>query len=313
MTSAGVPQSEANDSGPLSEAPQGASVFDFLYHDVRRVGSFLAQFETYGVPSQVKATESASRSEGSRTTAGGGVDVLTFVKAQAGLEMTAGNEERDTAERTYDPLWTNARTLLDYLASHDLVQRDLWAARLGQFVLAQGTLIVLDLAMLRTAWEKPTVKKLLNRSSQHAVAARPHGGGKGQGGSNSDAQLLIEMLTILPHSIQAHLVGTNYSVWCTLSEESLTGLSSDLVLKHGAFVPGEWRMLGILDALPDPKYEAPAGETTPESIDEVVAANAGTSMGTVAAQLAPVARELLGRPRTSFGITPLLIFREVSG
>jgi hypothetical protein len=33
----------------------------------------------------------------------------------------------------------------------------------------------------------------------------------------------------------------------------------------------------------------------------------------MSANLANVSRNLLGRPRTHFGITPLLIFREVSG
>lgn len=298
MPSDEVRASDENDSElPHGDQPSG-SVYDFLYHDARRVGSFLAQFETYGVPSQVKATESTGRSGVVKTAVQVGFKVLA--KAEGALEVTSGDDERDTAERTYDPLWTNARMLLDYLAEHGLVQQDVFMARLGQFVLAKGTLIVLDAAMLKAAWGKSSVKKIVAASAPSQKNAK------------ADMDLILDLLPILPHSIQANLVGAGYTVWCGLANESLVGSSSDVVLKHGAYVQGEWHLLGILDALPDSKDEPVPGEEPPQHIDDVVAAHAGTMVGGLAAKLAPVVRELLGRPRTAYGMTPLLIFREVS-
>jgi hypothetical protein len=295
MRSAEVPPSDANDSGPQSEDQQSGSVLDFLYHDARRVGSFLAQFETYGVPSQVKATESAGRSETTRTTAVGDFGIPAVAKAQGSVDASESEDERDTAERTYDPLWTNARTLLDYLAERDLIQRDLWSASIGQFVLAKGVLLVLDVGMLEAAWEKPTIKRLIKLGARGSATppTRPtkgKGGGKAQDSQTSDADLLVELLTVLPHSLQAHLVGDNYSAWCGLATSSLVGMSSDLVLKHGSFVPGVWHMLGILDAVPDlvPDSDIDARGLGP--LDAAMVDAAGTVVGALAAQLATVAR-----------------------
>lgn len=310
MTSAEAQPSDASDSEPPSEVHRSGSVFDFLYHDARRVGSFLAQFEMYGVPAQVRATESAGRTATTRLSGQAGANLLTAVKANAALDLAVADDERDAAERTYDPLWTNARALLDYLFERDLIRRDLWDARVGQFVLASGSLIVLDVAMLKAAWDKPSVKKLVTQGAQ-VPAAKGHR--KGHAAPPSQAQLLIELLTVLPHSLQAHLLGADYSVWCSLSESSLVGMSSDLVLKHGALVPGEWHILGVLDAQPDVIGESEETSAVAAALDAAVAGTAGTAVGTLAAQLAPVVRQLLGRPRPSFGMTPLLIFREVSG
>lgn len=303
-----------NDSGQLLPGRAGDSVFDFLYHDARRVGSFLAQFETYGVPSGVTATESAGRSTLTKTTAGAGLKVPALAKAEGALEVTSSDDERDMAERTYDPLWTNARALLDYLAARDLINRDLLTARLGQFVLASGTLIVLDVAMLKAAWEKPMVRRFVTQGARANVQGSAKGQSKSsRNGKQSDADLFLELLPVFPHSLQAHVVGADYSAWCSLAEASLVGMSSDVVLKHGSLVPGEWHVLGILDAVPDPDNDPGVSAGSLGHRDAAVVTAAGTAVGSLVAQLAPMARQFLGRPYTSYGLTPLLIFREVSG
>lgn len=108
-------ESEESVSEPQQEAHPSNSVYDFLYHDARRVASFLAQFGSYGVLSQVKATESSGQAATSRTLLGGGFNVPLVAQGQATVDATTSDDERDTAERTYDPLWTHARTLLNYL------------------------------------------------------------------------------------------------------------------------------------------------------------------------------------------------------
>jgi hypothetical protein len=95
------------------------------------------------------------------------------------------------------------------------------------------------------------------------------------------------------------------------SPVSLVGLSTDLVLKHGAYVPGKWRMLGVLDARPESEVD-PANAGQLNNLEKAVANLAGTPIGRVTAQLSPQVRRLLGRPRLAFGMTPLLIFRGVS-
>ena len=83
--------------------------------------------------------------------------------------------------------------------------------------------------------------------------------------------------------------------------------TSDLLLKHGSIIQGEWAIVGVLDAMPD-------GGAPAEGYDaEFASLLGGSVIGTAAAHLGPVARNMLGRPAGSYGMTPLLIFREISG
>lgn len=77
---------------------------------------------------------------------------------QATVYSTTSVDEHDTAERTCNPLWTRARTLLNYLTYDGMICRDIWEARLGQFVLVKGALIVLDASLLKAAWDKPEIE-----------------------------------------------------------------------------------------------------------------------------------------------------------
>jgi hypothetical protein len=82
----------------------------------------------------------------------------------------------------------------------------------------------------------------------------------------------------------------------------MTNEPTDIVLKHGNRIPGEWAILGVLDALPDHQG------SEPEDPDfGVVEEMAAKMVGVVA----PVTRTVLGRPSSHFGVTPLLIFREI--
>ena len=74
----------------------------------------------------------------------------------------------------------------------------------------------------------------------------------------------------------------------------------DLLLKHGFFIAGEWKVLGILDALPDSDNLNIDYSFLPEF--QKTLANYST-----------IVRPRFGRDPDSFGITPLMIFREVSG
>jgi hypothetical protein len=71
-------------------------------------------------------------------------------------------------------------------------------------------------------------------------------------------------------------------------------------------------MVGILDAFLDDVI--PSLEADPERF--VAYQTAALSLGSLSdfiAAITPIARMTLGRPQGSFGMTPLLIFREVAG
>lgn len=116
----------------------------------------------------------------------------------------------------------------------------------------------------------------------------------------------------MPHAIQAHLLlDDGNTVWFTLSQDSLVGQSSDLMLKHGSYVPGQWAVVGVLDAMPQNKPKEGEKPLGLNDAEQAVVKLAETQIGSLTARLSPVARRLLGRPDHTFGVTPLLIFRDV--
>jgi hypothetical protein len=110
-------KNDANASEGRPRDPENSSVYDFLYHDARRIAAFLAQFETYGVLQGVKSHESVGRSSATKATANAGIDFANLARGGMAVDGTVTDDERDAAERTYDPLWRNATALLDYLGS----------------------------------------------------------------------------------------------------------------------------------------------------------------------------------------------------
>ncbi|MBS7588308.1 DUF6414 family protein [Ancylobacter defluvii] len=309
--------SDARGSEAQSTARGKNSVYDFLYHDARRVASYLAQFQSYGSTQSVRATESVGRTSTRRTSASANIGVPGVAGGRTDLDIQNVDDEKDVAEHIYDPLWTNARTLLDFLAENDMVERDIQTARIGQFVLIRGTILLFDLAMLKGAWEKAPIQKLMKAGADPIPAGnraeRRANGVKSKSPSSQISDhidLVLSLLSILPHSIQIKMITAGGGVWSTLDEASIVGRSGDLVLKHGAVIEGDWYMLGILDAQP---YVADMRSEDGELFTEVFAKMAGTEVAQLAARLAPAARSVLGRPPLTWGVTPLLIFRDVNG
>jgi hypothetical protein len=193
------------DSARQPEDRKNNLVFDFLYHDARRIASFLAQFQTYGVLQQVRATESVGRIGSSKATASAGVDVPAIARGGVAIDGTVTDEERDAAERTFDPLWTNARTFLNFLTDREMIVRDLSQARIGQFVLASGSLAAFDLGILKETWKLPAIKEVVVKAAQ--MAAQPPAGNRSerskaryarQRADTSGFDVGFELLKIMP-------------------------------------------------------------------------------------------------------------------
>jgi len=299
------------------------SVFDFLYHDTRRVGSFLAQFDRFGHLQQISAKENASK---------GGKGGYSF-KVAGNLPALPGSTEgtegsltfsRDPSEggsegqeRVYDPLWTNALTLLDYLDERGLIHRDVITGRVGQFVIASGKLSILNMGMLPKIWESGAIRDMAVRQwvetakiqwAANPVNAALRGSERNRlenacvKAATEGAKAGMDVIPSLPHSAQCTITGTNFSVWSSLTGEGMVGTVADLSLKHGTEIPGEWHLLGVLDALPSPITE------------QTTIANTGTPQhfGSIIKNFSNLGRTLLGRAPEAFGVTALLLFRQVA-
>lgn len=309
----------ARDSKRFSGA-ETDSVYDFLYCDTRRIGSFLAQFNVAGHLQQITERDNKSDSKrGFKVGIGGGASVAgTGGSGEVSFERSAAETSFNENERVYDPLWTNALKLLEYLDERDLIQRDISRTRIGQFLLARGKLAITDLAIVKRSMELPAVKKLINPNAPLANTGnrQQRRAQSGTAGNPSSAQnlqeLAFEMLTIMPHTAQGRLyVDGGHLIWAGLGAESLAITTEDLFLKHGVVIGGEWFVLGVVDALPGTYGE---GDESISIFEEIDPNNGGVELlARILPSFVPFTKMTLGRPDRAHGMTPLLIFRKVSG
>lgn len=289
------------------------SVFDFLYHDSRRIASFLSQFDANGLLTSLTQGESATKGakRGKKIGLGGESPLLGGAKVE--FELSPGEAGSESLERVYDPFWANARQFLDVLTERGMIQRDIGGASIGQFVLVTGYLSIQDLAMLKDAWKAQSIQrkvkagngggqKMANMTATQKATAREQ---------QENTEIFLDMLQIMPHSVHARMLTTTEDqaklVWCTLIQDFLVIPASDIALTYGEVMSGEWSMIGILSARPE--YLTP---DLMQQFDEDDLGLTHSIIGQVSKLLAPIVRVTLGRPAAAHAITPLLIFREVS-
>ncbi len=307
-------------SDEARDEQKNASVYDFLFYDKQRVGSFLAQFDASGHLQQITESESASKGakRGYKFGIGGGASVMgTGGQGNLSVERTPGEHGSEEIQRVYDPLWANALTLLDYLTTEDLIVRDVTAGRLGQFVIASGNLSILNPALMKKAWDSPHIrdqtkaagvagqKALWNANPQNA-ALPPKQKAEAEKAFLKIVELnatgMLDLMASLPQSTQCTIQGNNFAVWSTLPSDGMIGAVTDLALKHGTEIPGVWHLLGILDALPSP--------IPPPII--VPFTGILQHLSPDIKNISNLSRTLLGRAADAYGMTALLLFREVT-
>jgi hypothetical protein len=279
---------------------ESPSVYDFLYQDSRRVSSLLAQFDSDGVLLSFARKEMFG--EGSALGAESQGDIkgsIKIVAVEATSKVTTNTSKNHGGEaaRVYDVLWRNSLALLSYLQEHHFLQRDLSSARLGQIVLVSGILKIYDLPLFRIFLEDRDVVNMIIKSVEGKNGKK--GGSSGKSGN----EVLVHKATInivksMPLSVQATLSNDGKTVWSVLNEACLETSASDLFLKYGYKIPGKWNMIGILDAIPGSEKDEVDERREIETAMDIVA------------NLSSLSKKI-GRPSSAYGITPLLIFREV--
>ena len=201
---------EDENSETLTGNPKSRSVYDFFYHDARRVASFLAQFVEHGVPGAIKTSSGADESSAARKSGGGGGSLFGFAQAQAAVEKVVTGIQRDSTERQYDPFWSNVVKFLEYIDDQKILNRNVLTSRLGQLVLVSGPLVLIDPVILKDLYNEPFFKQQI-RSSQAVQILSSHAAiGKEQ---NKQTDFLLSILAKMPHTIQAHILPEPYSIW----------------------------------------------------------------------------------------------------
>ena len=289
------------------------SVFDFLYHDHRRIASFLSQFDANGLLTGLTQSEGVTKGSKRSKKVGVGADVALFGGGRMEVEIGPGDSGSESLERVYDPYWANARQFLDVLQERNMIVRDLDNASIGQIVLTTGYLSIQDLGMMKEAWKSPMIqKKVMSGGNTGKRKANMTAAQKAAAlEEEENTKLFLEMIQLMPHSVHARMLTRQNDsarlVWCVLNQENLVTSASDVALTYGYMMSGEWSILGILNAQPEFLTPDLAGQ-----FDENDLGLTESIVGQVTKLLAPVVRVSLGRPSAAFGITPLLIFREVA-
>lgn len=265
-------------------SPRDESLFDFLYLDRARLASYLAQMFDDGAHLGSKKT-AASGNQFSNNASG---NVLGLVKAGLGSTETTN----ETIERQFDASWSAPLSLLRELHEQGYIKAFSKSAALGQLILFKGNIQILDLRILQKLWQ-PVLAMQAALKPANTEAQR-----KAKKTEDAQAQTIAKVAENLPHIIQMRAFNDDHQLWATLTPDALTVNPSDLAFKHGPSIPGEWAILGLLDARPSSEEEM----KLPSGLGEVE-----TGMLQMALHL----KHFLGRNFTDYGITPIAIYREV--
>ncbi len=312
-----MPKSEESLLRGRVAQPESGSVLDFLYQDVRRIGSFLAQINPSGHIQTVKQTL-ATEESGSTDTTASAVGNAVVAKGTLGYTTHEGDVNRDTLERTIDPLWQNAIDLLNLLTDRGLLNRDLDKAGLGSFVLVSGRLLLFDTANAKAA----QVSSELRSTNLQAVAdqiltkgtflklfgdADPKSLQENQKRARAkrDTKILMDLLGTLPQSVHAKLkTKSGQLIYSSIQPSGLTMAAVDIAINHGPVIQGEWIIFGIFDARPD------SSQIDVQKVSDDFRLNDSQVLKS-AVGYTPMMRQI-GRSDSLYGVTPLLIFRELS-
>jgi len=215
----------------------------------------------------------------------------------------------ESVQSKYNPVWSQALNFLDEVNARGMVNRDLTRAVIGGLVLTAGTLNLLNMKALERMWtvaadnvrdaiqqSTPHIRNRKERraSGQPAEVTMPDNGNPG----------LLRLLGSMDQQVILALNADNARLWATLDPNYLVGGSSDLALKHGVRISGNWHVLGILDCMP--------GELVTNEVD--IGRICGGADNAFSGSALTLFREMgliLGRPSDCFGITPIVIMREI--
>lgn len=260
------------------------SIFDFFYLDQTKIKSFYAQLSGTGA---LETYKSFAQKTDNRTLEAG-----LSIPATAHGKTTTSHTANSSNESVFDGKPTMPREMINRLDELGFIHRELNNDLLGSLVLLEGRLGVLDVSLTKTFlknFQSNIIKeRRLNQKNKKEIIET------------------IKFIQDLPFSLEARLIVPDgefdqeqkkqpaHEVWMTLNRNELVGEPHDLNFKHGLYLTGQWYVLGILDALP---FDNINFDTDKTEIREMIEQGITTM------------RELIGRPQTAFGITPIAIFR----
>lgn len=128
---------------------------------------------------------------------------------------------------------------------------------------------------------------------------------KNKNESKNNASIIREFLRQLPLGIGFVLVTEIGHLWFTVKKDYLSLYNLDIPLKYPVHVSGEWSILGIVDAVPNDHVEG-IRPVIDREIDGLLPAMVFHMM-----ELTGAMTGMFGRPVNAFGLSPLVIYRNI--
>jgi len=265
------------------------SLYDVLYVDNERLLNYSAQLDPNGHLTSIKLTKSNQASDESAGQISVHVAKGTFASR---------NSHSDGFEHSFDPSKVIPFDVLNQLDERGLILRTLSEASHGSLVLCSGGLRIKDLSSAQIVW--PIIEKTLpldnifrdflsNQTNPKKI-------------THADMRTLVRgLFNSIEHPLHGEILTESKILWATLNSKYLIPSAIDLMLKYTTTIPGRWYILCAVDCLPEGLHEN--YEEDWDSVDE--------SFTSLIDRLARTFSRSFGRPAEAYGVTPLIIFREI--
>jgi hypothetical protein len=272
------------------------SIVDFLYADHERVASFLSQIgDSSGYLKEVSSENSQSQAEANKASFG-----AKLFGINAGFETGETANVTQDARMVYDPLWTNSLKLIATVEAR-ASQFDEKTPEVGQLRQLSGGIRVFDIGYLPSVVKAPAMTGYISKGQP----SEDDPSSENIGDENNGAEIIQYYIGSLPFGIQFLFDDGNYHYWFSLKRQYLSLYDLDIPLKFPQKIPGNWKAIGIIDAAPN--------DDSMDDIDELP--------DSIRQHIPPFMRELsmlpentndrFGRQDCTFGLSPLMIYREL--
>lgn len=276
------------------EAQRDEYLTDFIYIDKNRIASYIAQIHEQGVLTRL--VENNSAEDCSDYGFNFGIKGLLAAGENVKTNLT------QSAQKTFDASWSVIIDFIIYLNSNNYLIHEIDRAALGQIVSFEGEISIRDLRLLEKILD---IAEVVSPELFGALGMNPTPGRVQTAAEKKKLKAIHENnnnnLTIirnLPYTVTFSAFNESNSVWATLEPGNMQINTVDLMYKHGNNIPGEWKIIGLLDARPSAEDERHSFSEPKNEITNVI-----DSLMEVTLKM--------GRDSSSYAITPLAIYRQV--
>lgn len=243
----------------------------------------------------------------------GGVEVPFLASGNGGIEGTGewangtnSSNSRSTTQNLEDIL---PRDMINALIDESLVHKSLAGDYLGKLVLIKGKILFLDYKQLCSV-ATPTLEFYLK-----FIASAEERKQQKQDKSMDRVKELMKVIEGYPIQLQAYLqttspIGSDNHVWMSLEQSNLNNNHFDTAFKYNICSEEDFYVLGVFDAQPDDQVDSQMAEKIDSFSKKLRGFN---DVNDFLLSILSMYREIAGRPKDCYGVTPVAIFRQLEG